>query len=134
MSNQNTTPPGALELLEKVKTLDGAGSGLDADLSRGLTVKRLVYNHETASILYSDGISSVQDDGAGKITVSFSTPFANADWIMKGTMQQLTEDNWAVPMIKNGWTKLAGSACVNTTNGWGVEFDSPCVMLEFIGV
>lgn len=133
MSNLNTAPPGALELLEKVKTLDGAGSGLDADLSRGLTVKRLVFNHLTTTILYSDGIASVTDSGKGLMVVNFSTPFANANWIMKGTVKLECGYDIGSVGLKQHVTKEAGRASVKISNSYGKQFDSSCVMLEFIG-
>lgn len=90
MSNQNTAPPGALELLEKVKTLDGAGSGLDADLLVGKTIKQVCFNvlSGSPSIQSSFGISGITDLGVGHFDIVYSAAFANEYVNMAGTAKR----------------------------------------------
>jgi hypothetical protein len=92
MSNLNTAPPGALEILEKCKTVDGAGSGLDADLLIGKTIKQVCFSVSsgTPSIQSSFGISGITDLGVGQYDIVYSAAFANEYVNMSGTAKRVS--------------------------------------------
>lgn len=79
----------AADVLTKIKTVDGAGSGLDADLLGGsgaaaypktvsessLKIVRAQVNGTTAAVTYGSGVTATRTS-AGLYTISFSSAFS----------------------------------------------------------
>ena len=84
----------------------GAGTSID-DIANGVPRARTQYNQSTPSVADSYNVDSISDDSAGTYTVTFTTDFASANYVMAGMAA-------ANVLVRRGASQAAGSMEIQT--------------------
>ena len=107
-----------VQLLEKIKRVDGAGSGLDADLVRGLPADFTSSLSENGYQILPSGLIiqwvTSTTDGDGKFTATFPIAFPNEGLAGFSTVRG---DNYTAQNGKPSTTKISGTTLNIDKNG-----------------
>ena len=106
-----------------------ADAGFGSTTSVYLPRAWIHYNHATDTLAESGNVSSVSDDGTGRITVNFTTNMPDNQYVIMGTASDASS---FVPTILTPINLANGSVEVQMVNLAGTLVDRENVMIAFL--